>query len=211
MRGEAGVRGGRRAVRGGALWSGLGLVAAGRLRARIAGARPVLLRGARRAACARRGSGRSDRGSATVWSVAVIAALCAVFGAVLALGQAVAARHRAAGGADLAALAAADHWAAGGRAACARAEHVARAQSTRLVRCVVTGPVADVTAESGKGPFTAQARARAGPADPASGGPLPPSRRAALGSQGSPLLTGRAGLGVHGPSLPSGRAGPGSR
>ncbi|MFD5311549.1 Rv3654c family TadE-like protein [Streptomyces ardesiacus] len=105
-----------------------------------------------------------DRGSATVWSVAAIAVLCLVFGVVLALGQAVVARHRAAGGADLAALAVADHWAEGGTAACDRADRVARAQGTRLVRCALTGQVSDVTAASGRGPFTAEIRARAGPA-----------------------------------------------
>ena len=81
----------------------------------------------------------SDRGSATVWSVGAVAVLCVVFGVVLALGHAVVARHRAAGGADLAALAAADHWAEGTTAACARAERVAGAQGTRLVRCAVVG------------------------------------------------------------------------
>ncbi|WP_031041806.1 Rv3654c family TadE-like protein [Streptomyces sp. NRRL F-5650] len=105
-----------------------------------------------------------DRGSATVWSVAAIAVLCLVFGVVLALGQAVVARHRAAGGADLAALAAADHWAEGGTAACDRADRIARAQGTRLVRCALTGQVSDVTAASGRGPFAAEIRARAGPA-----------------------------------------------
>ncbi|WP_079025151.1 Rv3654c family TadE-like protein [Streptomyces leeuwenhoekii] len=119
---------------------------------------------AARAVAARR-LGRSDRGSATVWSLAVLSALCVVFGVVLALGQAVVARHRAAGGADLAALAAADHWARGEAAACARAERVARAHSVRLVRCAVTGQVSDVTAASGRGPFAAEVRARAGPAD----------------------------------------------
>ncbi|MGW8602069.1 pilus assembly protein TadG-related protein, partial [Streptomyces sp. NPDC055893] len=49
-----------------------------------------------------------DRGAATVWAAFAACALCVVFGAVLALGQAVAARHRAGGAADLAALAAAD-------------------------------------------------------------------------------------------------------
>jgi secretion/DNA translocation related TadE-like protein len=106
-----------------------------------------------------------DRGSATVWSVAVIAVLCVVFGAVLAMGQAMVARHRAAGGADLAALAAADHWADGDTAACARADRVARAQSARLVRCVLVGEISDVTAASGQGPFEAEVRARAGPAE----------------------------------------------
>jgi secretion/DNA translocation related TadE-like protein len=109
----------------------------------------------------------SDRGSATVWSLGAIAVLCAVFGAVLALGQAVVVRHRAAGGADLAALAAAAHWAEGGAAACARAERVAAAEGVRLVRCVIVGETSDVTAASGRGPFAAEVRARAGPAGPA--------------------------------------------
>ncbi|MFE7276941.1 Rv3654c family TadE-like protein [Streptomyces sp. NPDC057623] len=107
---------------------------------------------------------RSDRGSATVWSVGAITVLCIVFGVVLALGHAVVSRHRAAGGADLAALAAADHWAKGGTAACGSAERVARAQGVRLVRCVLVGDMSDVTAASGRGPFAAEVRARAGPA-----------------------------------------------
>ncbi|ALO95218.1 membrane protein [Streptomyces hygroscopicus subsp. limoneus] len=108
----------------------------------------------------------SDRGSATVWSLGAIAVLCVVFGAVLALGQAVVVRHRAAGGADLAALAAADHWAEGGTAACARAERLAAAQGVRLVRCAIVGDTSEVTAAAGRGPFTAEVRARAGPAAP---------------------------------------------
>ena len=114
--------------------------------------------------CAVRQGG--DRGSATVWSVGAITVLCVVFGVVLALGQAVVVRHRAAGAADLAALAAADHWADGTTAACAWAGGVARAQGTRLVRCVIVGEVSDVTAASGRGPFAAAVRARAGPAGP---------------------------------------------
>ncbi|MFG3025212.1 Rv3654c family TadE-like protein [Streptomyces sp. NPDC048254] len=105
----------------------------------------------------------SDRGSATVWSVGAIGVLCVVFGVVLGLGQAVVVRHRAAGGADMAALAAADHWVEGTTAACARADRVARAQGARLTRCVIVGDVSDVTAASGGGPFTAEVRARAGP------------------------------------------------
>lgn len=108
----------------------------------------------------------SDRGSATVWSLGAIAVLCVVFGVVLALGQAVVVRHRAAGGADLAALAAADHWAEGGTAACARAERLAAAQGVRLVRCAIVGDTSEVTAAAGRGPFTAEVRARAGPAAP---------------------------------------------
>ncbi|MGA5894564.1 Rv3654c family TadE-like protein [Streptomyces venetus] len=115
----------------------------------------------------------SDQGSATVWSVGAIAVLCVVFGVVLALGQAVVLRHRAAGGADLAALAAADHWAEGGPAACARAGRVATAQGVRLVRCEVVGEISDVTAASGRGPFTAEVRARAGPPTDRPGLPPP--------------------------------------
>jgi secretion/DNA translocation related TadE-like protein len=131
----------------------------------------------------RRGSGSpwcSDRGSASVWSVAVIASLCVVFGALLGLGHACVVRHRAAGGADLAALAAPDHWAAGGAAACARADRVAHAQGARLVRCALVGDASDVTAASGQGPVTARVRARAGPGrlpdapvPPEPPGPLP--------------------------------------
>ncbi|GGY21068.1 hypothetical protein GCM10010384_29780 [Streptomyces djakartensis] len=124
-----------------------------------------------------RAGAASDQGSATVWSVGAIAVLCVVFGVVLALGQAVVVRHRAAGGADLAALAAADHWAEGAAAACADAGRVARAQGVRLVRCEVTGEISDVTAASGRGPFTAEVRARAGP----------PAARLDLPSAGQPL------------------------
>ncbi|MFF6997891.1 Rv3654c family TadE-like protein [Streptomyces sp. NPDC008313] len=114
-----------------------------------------------------------DRGSATVWTVGAIAVLCAVFGAVLAMGHAVVVRHRAAGAADLAALAAADHWMDGGRRACGTAERVARAQGARLVRCAIEGDVSEVTAASGRGPFSVEVRSRAGPAGPVAPAPSP--------------------------------------
>ncbi|MFI1728644.1 Rv3654c family TadE-like protein [Streptomyces acidicola] len=122
----------------------------------------------------RRTDHRSDRGSATVWAVGAIAVLCVIFGALLAMGQAVVIRHRAAGAADLAALAATDHWTTGTDAACAMAERVARAQGTRLVRCAIEGETSDVTAASGKGPFSAEARSRAGPAGPVTPGTTAP-------------------------------------
>ncbi|MEV7145964.1 Rv3654c family TadE-like protein [Streptomyces sp. NPDC093084] len=134
----------------------------------------------------------SDRGSATVWSVGAIGVLCAVFGVLLGLGQAVVVRHRAAGAADLAALAAADHWAEGTAAACARADRVARAQGARLTRCVIVGDVSDVTTASGGGPFGAEVRARAGPAAPARAAPAPaptattPARGAPAPPHGGP-------------------------
>lgn len=151
--------------RGGALLVGVRQVAARFLGARLA-------------------AGRADRGSATVWSVGAIGVLCVVFGVVLALGQAVVVRHRAAGGADLAALAAADHWTDGPEGACARAAELARAQGTRLVRCALVGEISDVTAASGRGPFTAEVRARAGPAVPvAPGVPPGPDDPAAPGAE----------------------------
>ncbi|MFE6956436.1 Rv3654c family TadE-like protein [Streptomyces sp. NPDC057696] len=107
-----------------------------------------------------------DRGSATVWAVMAMAALGLVFGCVLTMGQAVVVRHRAGGAADLAALAAADHWMEGRKEACAHAARVAAAQHTRLVRCAVYGEVSDVTAAAGAAPLTTEVRARAGPAGP---------------------------------------------
>ncbi|MFI0966120.1 Rv3654c family TadE-like protein [Streptomyces sp. NPDC021080] len=153
----------------------------------------------------------SDRGSATVWTVGAIAVLCAVFGAVLSMGQAVVVRHRAAGAADLAALAAADHWSDGGTVACAHAERVARAQGARLVRCAVEGQISDVTAASGTGPITAEVRSRAGPAGPAEpsapvGPPGSPGSPGLPGPPGPPGDVGSPGLPV--PVEPEGSPGP---
>lgn len=128
----------------------------------------------------------SDRGSATVWSLGVIAVFGVVFVVVLALGHAVVNRHRAAGGADLAALAAADHWADGTTAACARADRVARAQGTRLVRCVLVGDISDVTAASGQGPFATEVRARAGPPGPDSASDSVPGQGSVRGQDSIP-------------------------
>ncbi|MCI4039868.1 hypothetical protein MQC87_01510 [Streptomyces sp. TRM75563] len=86
-----------------------------------------------------------------------------MFAVVLALGQAVAARHRAGGAADLAALAAADRALEGASAACEAARRVALAQGAVLVRCAVHGEIADVTARSRFGPYEPAVRSRAGP------------------------------------------------
>ncbi|MGW0534247.1 Rv3654c family TadE-like protein [Streptomyces sp. NPDC003032] len=112
-----------------------------------------------------RGAGR-DRGAATVWVTVVMAVLCVVSGAVLVMGQVVVARHRAGGAADLAALAAADRWAAGASAACAGAGRVAQAQGVRLLRCAVRGDVSEVTVSASVGAFSARVRSRAGPGVP---------------------------------------------
>ncbi|KAB7847718.1 Rv3654c family TadE-like protein [Streptomyces mobaraensis] len=108
-----------------------------------------------------------DRGSASVWTAVAAAALCAVFLALLAMSQAVLARHRAGGAADLAALAAADHALLGPEAACGVARRVADAQRAAVVACEVTGGTAEVAAEAGAGPYTVRVRSRAGPASTA--------------------------------------------
>ncbi|WP_374940159.1 Rv3654c family TadE-like protein [Streptomyces finlayi] len=90
-----------------------------------------------------------------------------MFAVVLALGQAVAARHRAGGAADLAALAAADRALQGPAAACEAAGRVAGAQEAVVVRCAVQGEIADVTARARFGPYEPEVRARAGPPDEA--------------------------------------------
>ncbi|WP_374939611.1 Rv3654c family TadE-like protein [Streptomyces sp. UH6] len=95
-----------------------------------------------------------------------MSALCVVFAAVLAMSETVVVRHRAAAGADLAALAAAGHWPDGAGTACGLADRVAHAQKALLVRCEVTGEVADVVVTAGHGPFTAESRSRAGPPVP---------------------------------------------
>lgn len=81
-----------------------------------------------------------------MWAAFAACALCVVFGAVLALGQAVAARHRAGGAADLAALAAADRALWGEAEACTAATRVAAAQGAELARCAVRDGIAEVTA-----------------------------------------------------------------
>ncbi|MFI7243239.1 Rv3654c family TadE-like protein [Streptomyces qinglanensis] len=108
---------------------------------------------------------RDDRGSASVWAALSVVVLCGVFAGVLGFGQAVWVRHRAGAAADLAALAAADRALAGQARACATARRVARAQHTRVARCTVRGEIADLETRLRWGPFTAHARARAGPAD----------------------------------------------
>ncbi|MEU0133781.1 Rv3654c family TadE-like protein [Streptomyces sp. NPDC006296] len=113
-----------------------------------------------------RREGSGDRGLATVWVAVTTATLCAVFALVLALGQVVAARHRAGGAADLAALAAADRALRGAEAACGAAAEVALAQRAEIVRCVVRAEIADVTARARFGPYTPEVRSRAGPPQP---------------------------------------------
>ena len=122
----------------------------------------------------RRGLG-GDRGSVCVWWAVALAAVTAVFLAVLARGTVAAARHRAGAAADLAALAAAERVAQGVGSACGVARRVAAEHGARLVRCQVEGSVVDLTvrlvasgstrwvAVVGVSSVTPVARARAGP------------------------------------------------
>ncbi|MFE3251851.1 Rv3654c family TadE-like protein [Streptomyces sp. NPDC059209] len=149
-----------------------------------------------------------DRGSATVWAALATTALCAVFAVILAMGQAVVARHRAGSAADLAALAAAGHALRGAEAACARAAEVAGAQGAEVVRCAVVGEIADVTARADFGPYAPAVRSRAGPPDtlPASGaasgsGSPAPSATAPVQAPGAPPAPGRPAPGP-GPPAP---------
>lgn len=100
---------------------------------------------------------------ASVWVAVAATAFCMVFAAVLAMGQAVVARHRAGGAADLAALAAADHALLGQEAACGLARRVAAAQQAAVARCAVVGEIAEVAAEARAGPYRVRVRSRAGP------------------------------------------------
>ncbi|MCH7229522.1 flp pilus-assembly TadE/G-like family protein [Glycomyces sp. L485] len=82
-------------------------------------------------------SERGERGSATVLSVGVVAALVLFATAFAAVGQASAARHRAQGAADAAALAGAARVLLGDGAACDAAAELVAANGAELEGCVV--------------------------------------------------------------------------
>ena len=118
-----------------------------------------------------------DRGSATVWTVAVALIVMASTAAVLLVGVAIAARHRVATAADLSALAAAAALASaqsGGGSdaavqACGVAADIASANGARIGECQVHGSIVDVlaivrlTGIGYVGAHSVSARARAGP------------------------------------------------
>lgn len=119
-----------------------------------------------------RDGGRCDRGSGTVWAVVVIALLVSFALGAAAVGGAVVTRHRAAGAADLAALAAADAVAGATTEPCGRAALVADQYGGAVTSCTVDGMVVDVVVELPAGGlfglgFSASVRARAGPVAPA--------------------------------------------
>ena len=110
-----------------------------------------------------------DRGSATIWVLALSGVLAVLAAAVVLVGVAAVARHRAATAADLAALAAAGRAVLGQPGGCELAAEVARANAARLVSCAVDGSAVaevrvDVPVQLGRlGLHAASARARAGP------------------------------------------------
>jgi secretion/DNA translocation related TadE-like protein len=87
------------------------------------------------------GNGRPgrDKGSATIWAVAGIAALCLVAVVALTYGAVVQTRHRTTAAADLAALAGAAYAPYGAPMACARARWVASGMRVRLTSCRLSG------------------------------------------------------------------------
>ena len=113
---------------------------------------------------------RGERGSATVWVLALAGLLALLGVALMLVGGAVVARHRASAAADLAALAAAGRAVLADPAACATAARLARANGAELEGCVVR-PEAVVEVRvrvlvrlRPLGILAAPARARAGPA-----------------------------------------------
>jgi secretion/DNA translocation related TadE-like protein len=113
----------------------------------------------------------SDRGSATVVAVAMMALLMSITLGIMVFGTAVMARHRAQAAADLAALAAAGRLASGSAAACASATSVVTSMRATLLDCrveqldVIIG--VDVRVQLHRwGVGSARAQARAGPVDP---------------------------------------------
>ncbi|TQL97373.1 secretion/DNA translocation related TadE-like protein [Actinoallomurus bryophytorum] len=110
-----------------------------------------------------------DRGSGTLWMLALIGLIWSVATMAMTVGGVRAARHRAYAAADLAALAAAAHFADGEGNACELAARIAHGSGGRLRQCVFHGRISDVVvvteirALPAMGHLTATARARAGP------------------------------------------------
>jgi secretion/DNA translocation related TadE-like protein len=123
----------------------------------------------------REGLVKDERGSATILVTGVVAVLMSLVVLGLQVGGAVLTRHRVAGAADLAALAAAGQLVEGADRACERARWVVERMSATMTACRISGWEAyvEVTARppgwavlSG----TANAHARAGPAEVPDGG-----------------------------------------
>ena len=121
-----------------------------------------------------------DRGSATLWTVAVALVVMMSTATVMLIAIAISARHRVATAADLSALAAASVLASAQVAdsnmttsateqACRAARDIAEANGARLSQCQIDGPIVDVVttvtmpAIAYLGAQSVSAHARAGP------------------------------------------------
>jgi secretion/DNA translocation related TadE-like protein len=131
---------------------------------------------------------RRDRGSGTVWMIALMAVVWVVAVVAMSAGGVRAARHRAYAAADLAALAAASHAMDGSVRACGVAAAIARAAHARLTRCALRARIAGVRVVVAShviafGSVQITATARAGPVRRPAG--LGGSREEAMGPMGS--------------------------
>ena len=111
---------------------------------------------------------QADRGSATLWGVALMGLLMAVATAFAMVGSVRVARHHVHDAADLSALAAARLAIVDPQAACDRAEIVAAKNAVHLLECTLTDEIADVRTSltitlPAIGTRTLTGRARAGP------------------------------------------------
>ncbi|EIV95341.1 Rv3654c family TadE-like protein [Frankia sp. QA3] len=126
------------------------------------------------------GGGR-DAGSATVWLLAVLFALLSLAGLAFTVTVIGAARQRAAGAADLAALAAAALPPVGEQSVCARAREISAANGARLLDCRIAADAVEVAVSvhlpAVVGVLTdLTVHARAGPWGGAAGAYLPTSQ-----------------------------------
>lgn len=122
-----------------------------------------------RKVCADVSTEGSERGSATIWTVGLMALVFAVAAAVMIVGTARVARHRAQSAADLSALAAARLAFADPGQSCVRASSLAEQNGARVTRCSVDdGGIAEIEVTMWialplKGRVVINADARAGP------------------------------------------------
>ncbi|GAA3662072.1 flp pilus-assembly TadE/G-like family protein [Nonomuraea antimicrobica] len=112
-----------------------------------------------------------DRGSATLWGVALMGLLMAVATTLATVGSVRVARHRVNNAADLSALAAAKLALIAPDRACEKAAALATENGVELTECKITGDVADIRTALPLslpllGTRTLTGRSRAGPADP---------------------------------------------
>ena len=112
-----------------------------------------------------------DRGSVTIWAVALAGLVWLGSSAAFVYGSAIAARHEAESAADLAALAAAVHVPDGAASACAVAARIAARNGASLRACEAVAEEVEIVVSRRLGlprlgGFTAVARARAGPVEP---------------------------------------------